>query len=112
MPGASPRNSLAAGLAAFLCLTPLLARADDHHHHGDQGVARDLYERGEIGPLSEILRRAHRHSPGDIVAVELLQVGAKWIYRLQIVGPDGRRSIVDLDADTDAEGPDDPEAGQ
>ncbi len=112
MLGVPPKDILAAGLAALFCFAPLLARADDHHHHGDQGVARDLYERGEIGPLSEILpsrppQFARRYRRGGTCAAR-----AKWVYRLQIVGPDGRRSILDIDADTDAEGPDDPEVGQ
>ena len=104
------RETLAAGLLALPVLMPFSARADDEHHHGDQGVARDLYERGEIGPLADILRRVRHQQPGDIVSVDLVQVGVKWVYRLQIVGPDGRRTILDVAADADSEGPDDQES--
>ena len=90
------RETLAAGLLALPVLVPILARADDEHHHGDQDVARDLYERGEIRPLADILRHVRRQHPGDVVAVDLVQIDNKWVYRFQIVGPDGRRSIVDV----------------
>ena len=93
-------------------LSGVVAPSSAHDHHDDQGVARDLYERGEIGPLAEILKHVHHGHPGDIVAVDLVQVDGKWFYRFQMVGPDGRRSVLDIAADTDAEGPNDPEGGQ
>jgi uncharacterized membrane protein YkoI len=41
-----------------------------------------------------------KHNPGDIVGVELVPVGADWVYRIKIVRADGRRTIVDVDAET------------
>ncbi|HZP20755.1 MAG TPA: PepSY domain-containing protein [Bauldia sp.] len=74
---------------------PVAAAAEDDSDHD---LARDLYERGEILPLSEILAALGRRMPGDVVAVDLVRVGGRWVYRFQVVGPDGRRATVDLDA--------------
>ncbi|WP_363450955.1 PepSY domain-containing protein [Mesorhizobium sp.] len=37
-------------------------------------------------------------APGEIVAVDLIRAGGKWVYRFQVVAADGRRRIVDVDA--------------
>jgi uncharacterized membrane protein YkoI len=85
-----------AGFAALALSGPMAVRADEDHDHDR---ARDLYEHGEIRALSEILRIVRDHAPGDIVALDLVRLGEKWIYRFQIVGPDGRRTTVDVDAE-------------
>jgi uncharacterized membrane protein YkoI len=82
-------------LAAFVLCTPLAARADED---GDHDLARDLYEDGEIHALAEILRIVNQQAPGDIVAVDLIKRGDRWIYQFQVVASDGRRTIVDVDA--------------
>lgn len=89
-------NRLAAGaLAALLLGTPLAALADED---GDHDLARDLYEEGEIHALADILRIVAEQAPGDIVAVDLIKQGNRWVYRFQVVASDGRRTIVDVDA--------------
>ena len=88
---------LAIGLAAGLVLAvPFAAHADDDDE--DHDVARELYEHGEIRALSEILPMVGKRTPGDVVAVDLVEVGSRWVYRFQVVTPDGRRVIVDVDA--------------
>jgi uncharacterized membrane protein YkoI len=84
------------GLAGFVLALPLVVHAEDDD--GDHDRARDLYEHGEIKGLSEILLLIRAQAPGDVVAVDLVRAGDKWIYRFQVVGSDGRRKIVDVDA--------------
>ncbi|MCA0008726.1 MULTISPECIES: PepSY domain-containing protein [unclassified Mesorhizobium] len=85
------------GLAGLVLAQPLAARADEDDD-GDHDRARDLYEHGEIKGLSNILDIVRAQAPGDIVAVDLLRKANKWVYRFQVVGADGRRKTVDVDA--------------
>lgn len=86
----------ALGMAALVLVTPLAARAQDDDDDHDR--ARDLYERGEIEGLADIMAIVRARAPGEIVAVDLIRVGSKWIYRFQVVAADGRRRTVDVDA--------------
>lgn len=83
------------GIAGLVLARPLPARADDD---GDHDRARDLYEHGEIKGLSDIMGVVRAQAPGDIVAVDFIKIGDRWIYRFQIVASDGRRRIFDVDA--------------
>ena len=82
------------GVAALATVVPFAVRADD----GDHDRARELYEHGEIHALDDILGIVEARDPGDVVSVDLLRVGDKWIYRFQIVPSDGHRTTVDVDA--------------
>ena len=86
----------ALGVAGLVLASPLAVRAEDDD--GDHDRARDLYERGEIEGLAGILAAVRARVPGEIVAVNLIRLGGKWTYRFQVVGADGRRRIVDVDA--------------
>ncbi len=86
-----------AGLIGLAAAQPLAARADEDDD-GDHDRARDLYEHGEIKGLARILDVVRAKAPGDVVAVDLVRLGNKWIYRLQVIDADGRRRIVDVDA--------------
>jgi uncharacterized membrane protein YkoI len=85
----------AAGLAMLALSMPAVVRADDDHDHDR---ARELYEHGEIHALSDILRIVSEHAPGDVVGVDLVRQGDRWVYRFQIVAFDGRRLTLDVDA--------------
>jgi len=85
------------GLAGLVLARPLAARAEVDDD-GDHDRARDLYERGEIKGLSNILGVVRAAAPGDIVAVDFIRIGERWVYRFQVVAADGRRRIVDVDA--------------
>ena len=87
---------IALGVAGLVLATPFAVRAQDDD--GDHNRARDLYERGEIEGLADILNIVRAKAPGEIVAVDLIRAGGKWVYRVQVVAADGRRSIVDVDA--------------
>ncbi|KAA3441985.1 hypothetical protein C7I87_32860 [Mesorhizobium sp. SARCC-RB16n] len=85
------------GLCGLVVSWPLAARAN-FDDDGDHDRARDLYERGEIKGLSDLLGLVHAEAPGDIVAIDFIRAGDRWVYRFQIVSADGRRRIVDVDA--------------
>ncbi|WP_292857267.1 hypothetical protein [Mesorhizobium sp.] len=87
------------GLVGLVLIRPniVCAEVDDD---GDHDRARDLYERGEIKGLSNILGVVRAEAPGDIVAVDFIRIANRWVYRFQIVAADGRRRIVDVDAGT------------
>lgn len=94
----SPLKCLAmVGLYGLVLAGPLAAHADGDDD-GDHDRARDLYERGEIKGLSNILAVVRAEAPGDIVAVDFIRMGDRWVYRFQVVAADGRRTIVDVDA--------------
>jgi uncharacterized membrane protein YkoI len=84
-------------LCGLVLAWPLAARADVDDD-GDHDRARDLYERGEIKGLPNILDVVRAEAPGDIVAVDFIRLGDRWVYRFQVVAADGRRRIVDVDA--------------
>jgi uncharacterized membrane protein YkoI len=85
------------GVAGLVLAMPLAVRAQDDD--GDHDRARDLYERGEIEGLADIMAIVRAKAPGEIVAVDLIRTGGKWVYQFQVVASDGRRKIVDVDAE-------------
>ena len=64
----------------------------------DADRARRALEKGEIRPLDEVLRAARAAVPGDVVAVDLKRDDGQWLYKLRILGPDGKRRSVKVDA--------------
>lgn len=82
-------------LAAMALVVPGSVWADDDDDHER---ARELYEHGEIESLHDILEKVRGTISGDIVAVDLMQTEGRWIYRFQIIAPDGRRTTRDVDA--------------
>jgi len=81
---------------AFLVLgLPCRVNAEDDEDHD---IARDLHAEGRIRSLADILSSVGRRAPGDVVAINLVRVHDKWIYRLQIVSADGRRTRLDINA--------------
>lgn len=87
---------VAVALVAFALLVPTAALADEGED--DHEVARELYEHGDIKSLEDILAKLKRDTPGDVVGIDLTRAGDRWVYRFQVIGADGRRSIVDVDA--------------
>lgn len=81
-------------LALPLALAAAPARADDD----DQERARRALQAGEIRPLEEVLRAVRAAMPGDVLAVELDRDDGRWIYEVKVLGADGRRREVEIDA--------------
>lgn len=89
-------KSTVLALTFLLLAAPVsVAVADEEDGHE---LAYMLHEDGTIRSLTDILGIVLKQTPGDVVAIDLIQSGAGWIYRIQIVGADGHRSIVDVDA--------------
>lgn len=94
------RTMVAFGLVITALLASYPALADESED--DQDVARELHDRGDIGSLRDILKRIEQQDHLVVVNVDLVHVGDRWVYRLQVVAPDGRRSTVEVDAGSSA----------
>ena len=83
--------------AALLCLLAVLGGAPAAASE-DADRARQALETGQIRPLDEILRAAREAVPGDVVSVDLKRDDGRWRYKLRILGADGKRRTVKVDA--------------
>jgi uncharacterized membrane protein YkoI len=84
---------------ATLCLLASLSgAARPARGSEDADRARRALEKGEIRPLDEVLRAAREAAPGDVVAVDLKHDEGRWLYKLRILGTDGKRRTVKVDA--------------
>ncbi|WP_267353781.1 MULTISPECIES: PepSY domain-containing protein [unclassified Methylobacterium] len=83
--------------AALLCVFAVLAGAPASASE-DADRARQALEKGEIRPLDEILHAAREAVPGDVVSVDLKRDDGRWRYKLRILGADGKRRTVKVDA--------------
>ena len=72
-------------LACFLSVAFVPAQADDDHDR-----ARRALERGEILPLTDILKRANREYPGQLIEAELDDEDGGLVYELVIISDAGR----------------------
>lgn len=92
-------------LLALLALCGAAVADDDHeearerdHHRQDQ--LREAVERGEIKPLSDVLRLVKSKLPGEIVGVEAEHKAGGWSYELRILDAQGRVFDAHVDAAT------------
>ncbi len=88
-----PRRAALVCLLAGLACAGLPARASE-----DADRARRALEKGEIRPLDEVLRAARAAVPGDVVSVDLKHDDGHWLYKLRVLGADGKRRTVKVDA--------------
>lgn len=57
----------------------------------DHEQARAALTRGEVIPLRRVLEAVERQSPGDILKIELAQApSGAFLYKLKILGRDGK----------------------
>ena len=92
-------RSLSALAAAALLATAGAAAARDKSDHE---AARAALARGEILPLTRILAVVARHSPGDILEVELELHGTRFVYEVKVLTPAGKVTKAKVDAKTGA----------
>lgn len=84
-------------VVAGLATVPMSAMAD--HHHDDRVEARRLLQRGEIFPLSRILKIVQKRVPGDVIEVELKHSDHHgWEYKVKVLSANGRVREVKLNA--------------
>lgn len=94
-------------LTALLSATsvPALADGDGEHRDGykrddDHDRARRALERGEILPLTDILKRANKEYPGQLIEAELDDDHGGMVYELVIISAEGRVYKLYYDART------------
>lgn len=92
------RTPLPSLLAAALLAGLALAGSSPVRADKDADQARQALEKGEIRPLDEILRAAREALPGEVVALDLKRDSGRWLYKLRILGPDGKRRRLKIDA--------------
>jgi uncharacterized membrane protein YkoI len=66
-----------------------------------QEKAKTLVDTGRVRPLRDIVKGLRERSPGEIIDVELLEIGPGYFYRCKILTPDGRVEDVFVDAKLD-----------
>jgi uncharacterized membrane protein YkoI len=98
------RNSaaflVALGLAWSAGASGALADGSHHGEDRDHDVARELYEHGAIRSLHDILATVAAQVTGDVVAVDLVERGERWVYEVQVVTSAGQRVMIAVDAAT------------
>jgi hypothetical protein len=67
--------------------------------HNSKGLASAV-ERGEIAPVSSVIRAALAHTQGKIIDVNLRRRGRSFIYQVKILTPNGRKRELYLEART------------
>lgn len=84
-------------LAALLSVASVPAGADGdgehrsgHKRDNDHDRARRALERGEILPLTDILKRANKEYPGQLIEAELEDDHGEMVYELVIISAEGR----------------------
>ena len=66
----------------------------------DQDQARELFERGEIHSLREIIREVRKRRSGEVLGVAFGQHGGRWFYDLEVLSETGTRIDAEVDART------------
>lgn len=84
-------------LAALLSTASVPAGADgdgehrnDYKRDDDHDRARRALERGDILPLTDILKRANKEYPGQLIEAELDDGHGGMVYELVIISAEGR----------------------
>jgi uncharacterized membrane protein YkoI len=93
-------------VAALLsaCLAWTTAGAHEYGEDSDQGRARHALKHGEVRPLAGILEAVLRDTPGEVLDVEFegehRHAPQVYIYEIKLLGTDGFRHEVKVDAAT------------
>lgn len=66
-----------------------------------QEKARALVNAGRVRPLRDIAKALRERTPGEIIDVELLEIGPGYFYRCKVLTPDGRVEDMFVDAKMD-----------
>lgn len=104
MPGRGPMRlkAVAAVLLAVVAASPAVAD-DDHKERRNrerevnQDAVRDAVQRGEIRPLSDVLKAGEAAMPGQVLGVKLKKLNGRLVYELKILTGQGRVREVYVD---------------
>lgn len=80
-------------LLALLIVLPTMAHAESDH---DRALL--LRHKGEILPLSDIVRHVSERYPGQILEVELKERKPHPVYEIEMLGDDGVVREITVDA--------------
>ena len=83
---------LMTGLAAAMLISGNAVGESDQHE------SRRLMEEGEILPLQQILDLLGREQTGRVLEVELEREHGRYIYKIELLGEDGRVLEHEIDA--------------
>ncbi|MCC3244337.1 PepSY domain-containing protein [Methylocystis sp. WRRC1] len=53
-----------------------------------------------ILPMETILARAHEAAPGTVTEIELERKRGRWVYEVEVLSPNGRKTELLIDART------------
>ncbi|MBX6322685.1 MAG: PepSY domain-containing protein [Rhodospirillaceae bacterium] len=91
------RWTVALALALAMLAPPQAGRAQS-----DQQRALDAVEAGRALPLKQILPGLRRDFPGQILDAQLYERDGRWLYRIKLLGADGKVQAFTVDARTGA----------
>jgi uncharacterized membrane protein YkoI len=74
-----------------------IVKVDEDQRASPQDLAEAL-KRGDILPLDDVLGAVRSRFPGEIIEVESEKHGSRWIYEVTVLGNDGRRRRIIIDA--------------
>jgi len=97
-----PHIRVFTALLALAALTRSVMAGDDEHddRHKRPYQMREAVERGDIKPLSEVLRSVQSKLPGEIVGVEAEYKNGAWMYEFRVLSDTGRLYEVEVNAAT------------
>ena len=72
----------------------------DEDDNDDIKSASSAVERGEVAPLSVIIKIALAHTPGQVIDVKLRHESSSYVYRIKILTRNGRKRELYIDART------------
>jgi uncharacterized membrane protein YkoI len=99
-------------LFSSLHASPLLADDDDHGYYEhdddeheyeyehDHDRALQALKCGEVQPLEKVLAAIRSSIDGTIVRTKLERKRGVWVYKLKVLGRDGRMRQINVDAKT------------
>lgn len=87
-----------AHLSRLLLVSALAFNAEVLGDHLDHDSVKRLRDEGRILPMSEVMQRAARIQPGQLLEAELEQEDGRYVYEIRILDPAGRVHELELDA--------------
>lgn len=83
---------------AFVTAVALSTTTAPAFSGSEQEQAREAVQSGQARPLKDILRQVRGEVDGRVLDARLDDVGGRWIYRVKVLGRDGRVQILGIDA--------------
>ncbi len=106
MPGRGHMRLKAAAAILMAVVAASPAVADDDHKERrnrerdreiNQDAVRDAVQRGEIRPLTDVLKAGEAAMPGQVLGVKLKKLNGRLVYELKILTGQGRVREVYVD---------------